>query len=292
MTKILMAVLLFALPVLAENAPGDSVVGSFAGKFSLQFLARYNYASLSGESTGDENFATNRPIDIGLGGGYGDLTWSTLVTVSFGADSKKPKTRATDWDLNYFGDRFFWNLFLKVNDGFYWKDGESGKFRKADLLTVSAGYVIDYIWNGEHSLRAAYSLDRIQKKSNGSFVFGAGVYYHGIVSSDSLLAHYAKYQQFVHLGPNVGYSYTWIWRSGWFFNLLGVASTSLGKNLTRDQWMFFSQVFPKFALGFHAEKWSVHFPFFLNALRISSDDGELSDIFFSASGGFMFTRRF
>lgn len=292
MKKIFALVLLFFGMALAEEAAGDSAVVSFQDRLSIQLIARYNYASFSGESTDDKDLVTNRPIDLGLGGGYGDWTWSSLFTVSFGADSKKPKTQATDLQLNYFGDRFFWNLFLKVNNGFYWKDSEADEFRKAKLLTVSAGYDIDYLWNREHSLRAAYSLDRRQKKSNGSFIWGAGVYYHGIVSLDSLLPQYTKYQQFIHLGPSVGYSYTWVWQNGWFFNLLGVASTSFGKNVTRNQWMLFSQVFPKFAAGYHGEKWSIHFPFFVNAIRLSSNDGMLDDIFFNASGGFMLTRRF
>lgn len=277
--------------VFAEET-GNSAIASFPDKFSIQLIARYNYASLSGESMDDKVLATNRPVDLGLGGGYGDWTWSSLFTLSFGADSEKPKTQATDWQLNYYGDRFFWSLFLKANNGFYWKDSEADEFRKAKLLTVSAGYDIDYLWNREHSLRAAYSLDRRQKKSNGSFIWGAGVYYHGLVSLDSLLPQYGKYQQFIHLGPSIGYSYTWVWQNGWFFNLLGVASTSFGKNVTRNQWMRFSQVFPKFAVGYHSQKWSVHFPFFVNALLLSSNDGELDDIFFSASGGFMVTRRF
>lgn len=283
---------LFCCAAFADEAAGDSAIVSFPDKISVQLIARYNYATFSGESTGDRVLSTNRPVDLGIGGGYGDWTWSSLFTLSFGADSDKPKTRALDLQLNHFGDRCFWNLFLKMNHGFYWKDSETDEFREAKLSTVSAGYDIDFLWNREHSLRSAYSLDRRQKKSNGSFIWGAGVYYHGIISQDSLVLQYIEYQQFIHLGPSLGYSYTWVCQNGWFFNLLGVASASFGKNITQDQWMLFSQVFPKFVAGYHSEKWSIHFPFYVNALQLSSDDGEFDDIFFNASGGFMVTRRF
>lgn len=292
MKRLFGVVLLFWGMALAEEAAGDSVIVSFPDKISVQLLARYNFALLSGKSTGDRDLATNRPVDLGLGGGYGDWTWSSLFTFSFGADTRKPKTRATDLQFSYYGDRVFWNLFLKMNNGFFFRDSESDEFRKARLLTVSAGYDMGFLWNREHSLRAAYSLDRRQKKSNGSFIWGAGVYYHGIVSRDSLLPQYGKYQQFVHLGPSVGYSYTWVWQSGWFFNMLGVASISFGKNLTRNQWMLFSQVFPKFTVGYHGERWSINFPYSMNAIQLASSDGKFDDMFFGASGGFMVTRRF
>lgn len=107
MKKLFALVLLFFGMALAEETAGDSAVVSFPDRLSIQLIARYNYASFSGESTDDKDLATNRPIDLGLGGGYGDWTWSSLFTVSFGADSKKPKTQATDLQLNYFGDRFF-----------------------------------------------------------------------------------------------------------------------------------------------------------------------------------------
>ncbi len=74
--------------------------------------------------------------------------------------------------------------------------------------------------------------------------------------------------------------------------MLGVASVSLGKNVSQNQWMLFSQAFPKFTVGYHGERWSIHFPFFVNALMLSSRDEKFDDVFLDASGGFMVTRRF
>lgn len=275
----------------ADSLP-DSVITSFPDKISVQFLARYNYASFSGASTDDETLQTNRPIDLGLGGGYGDFTWSTLFTFSFGSDNSKPRTQATNLQFNYFGDRFFGDLYLKVNDGFYYHNDSLDEFVSYKLRIIEIGLDANYLWNKEHSLRAVYSLDRRQWKHNGSFICGFGVYYHGIVSQDSALAFYKDYQGFLHAGPNVGVSRIWAWKNGFFFNVMIVGTVSLGMNMTRKEWMQFYQVFPKFAVGYHSDTWSVTFPFYVSVLLLNENDGEINDTFFEGSGGFMVTKRF
>ncbi len=85
-------VLLFLGTALAEETAGDSAIVEFSDRISIQLLARYHYASFSGKSTDDKDLATNRPVDLGIGGGYGDWTWSSLFTILFGADSEKRPT--------------------------------------------------------------------------------------------------------------------------------------------------------------------------------------------------------
>lgn len=270
----------------------DSVITTFPDKISIQFLARYNYAAFSGASTDDEQMQTNCPIDLGLGGGYGDFTWSTLFTFSFGTDQSKPRTQATNLQFNYFGDRIFGDLFLKINDGFYYHNDSLDEYVPYKLRVIEIGLDVNYLWNKEHSLRSVYSLDRRQWKHNGSFVWGFGVFYNGIVSQDSVLSFYEDYQGFLHAGPDIGYSHNWAWKNGFFMNLMIVGSVSLGMNMTRKEWMQFYQVFPKFAAGYHSDTWSVNFPFFVSVLHLNENDGEIDDTFMEASGGFMVTKRF
>lgn len=271
-------------------ASGDSVITAFPQKISVQILSRYPFTLYSGESTSDEKLLTNRSIDLGLGGGYGDWTWSSLFAFSVGHDRKKPRTYATDLQLNYYGDRFFWDVYLKAIDGFF-VDVDSG-YAKVDLLIVEAGFDLNFLWNPEHSLRAAYALDRRQWESNGSFILGGGVYYTGIRSGDSLLPYFETYQQFVYAGPNVGYSYTWVWDSGWFLNLLGIANINLGLNLTRKEFVSFFQIFPSLSVGFHGDSWSVHFPVTSRIVNLKSGSGEVDDVLYFGSAGFMVTKRF
>jgi hypothetical protein len=308
--KIFSVVLLLTGILLAQSktVPSDSVIEKFSDKISLQFITNYYFENLSGESLNDEKLSTNRPLNLGIGGGYGDFTWSSILSFSFGANEDRPKTKASGLGFNYFGDRFIGSLFFHANDGFYAEVDDSTKYRKVDFLTVSAGVDLAYILNKEHSLRAAYSLDRKQKKSNGSFIFGMGVYYNGFKSRDALFSAYKDYQQFVHTGPSVGYSHSWVWGRGWFYNMMGVFTLSFGKNLSQDQWLSLSQVFPRFSFGYHAKKWSIHFPFSLKILQITADKEAYkealfsagtgvvimnhSNVFFSASSGMMVTRRF
>jgi hypothetical protein len=71
-----------------------------------------------------------------------------------------------------------------------------------------------------------------------------------------------------------------------------VGTVSLGMNMTRKEWMQFYQVFPKFAVGYHSDTWSVTFPFYVSVLLLNENDGEINDTFFEGSGGFMVTKRF
>ena len=234
---------------------------------------------------------TVRSISV-WGGGYGDFTWSTLFTFSFGTDKSKPRTQATNLQFNYFGDRIFGDLFLKINDGFYYHNDSLDEYVPYKLRVIEIGLDVNYLWNKEHSLRSVYSLDRRQWKHNGSFVWGFGVFYNGIVSRDSVLSFYEDYQGFLHAGPDIGYSHNWAWKNGFFMNLMIVGSVSLGMNMTRKEWMQFYQVFPKFAAGYHSDTWSVNFPFFVSVLHLNENDGEIDDTFMEASVGFMVTKRF
>lgn len=283
-------ILVAAFCAVSAFASGDSLITAFPQKISVQFLTRYPFMSYSGESASDENLQTNRSIDLGLGGGYGDWTWSSLFAFSFGVDSDKPRTYATDYQLNYYGDRFFWDIYLKAIDGFY-VDTDSG-YAKLDLLIVEAGFDLNFFWNPEHSLRAAYALDRRQWESNGSFILGGGVYYTGIRSEDSALTYFETYQQFAYAGPNVGYSYTWVWESGWFLNLLGIANVNWGMNLTRKEFVGSFQIFPSLSAGFHGDSWSVHFPVTSRIVNLKSNSGEVDDFLYFGAAGFMVTKRF
>lgn len=285
--------LLLSALLCAETIPADSAITAFPQKIAIQFLARYPYTSFVGKTLDGKALKTNRSVDIGIGGGYGDFTWSSVFAFSFGYDKEKPQSRATDHQLDYYGDRFFWRLYLKAIDGFFYDvESEEKKFEKADLLLVESGFNLNYLWNKEHSLRAAYSLDRRQWKSNGSFIWGVGLYYTGILSRDSLMPYFEDYQQFLYAGPDIGYSYTWIFENGWFLNLLGIASANWGMNLTKKSSLRFFQILPQFATGFHGDSWSIHFPMPVRILLFQTDD-ELSEInLFYASFGFMVTKRF
>ena len=70
MKKLWMGVLFWCGVLWAESAMADPPpVTSFSEKFFLQLIARYNYASFSGESTDDVDLKTNLPIELGVGGG-------------------------------------------------------------------------------------------------------------------------------------------------------------------------------------------------------------------------------
>ncbi len=293
MKKLWIGVLFWCGALWAESAkPETPVITSFPEKFFLQLITRYNYASFSGESTDDVELQTNLPIELGVGGGYGIFSWSSLLSFSFGSDEDRPRTKGTNLQLGFYGNRFFGEAILIADDGFYSKEQNGDQILSYNLFVMELALKLNYLWNPEHSLRAFYSMDRRQWVNNGSFICGLGAYYHGIESKDSVMAYYSERQSFLHAGPSVGYSYNWVWDSGMFLNLMATGSTTVGKNVTRDKWMVFFQFFPQAVLGYHSDTWSVNFPFAINFLHLSDQSGKISDVLLKASGGMTLTKRF
>ena len=122
MKKLWIGVLFWCGALWAESAkPETPVTTSFPEKFFLQLITRYNYASFSGESTDDVDLKTNLPIELGVGGGYGIFSWSSLLSFSFGSEDDRPSTKGTNLQLGFYGNRFFGEAFLLADDGFYSK---------------------------------------------------------------------------------------------------------------------------------------------------------------------------
>lgn len=242
----------------ADLVKADSVHASgitrFRRKFLVRFLCNYNFVTFwSSENKGDF-LVSNRPVDVGLGIGYGDFYWDFIYALPFTADTK---SKSAAFELGF--DFFPGNWWIK------------GKYRRTSGFTLndSASTFIDFwerdayisaLWmgtaKGEFSPLAAYFLDRKQARSAGSLIIGGRVQSNWAKDYSKSLDYYAEDKRLVTDWLNMGYSYTWIYSNHMFLNLWGVAGSAIGVEYESKEFLFTFDVVAKMAWGYIGETWS------------------------------------
>jgi hypothetical protein len=62
----------------------------------------------------------------------------------------------------------------------------------------------------------------------------------------------------ITFGINMGYSYIFIFGSGWFFNVMAIVAPDIGINYENGDICFSPQIRPKLTLGRHWKLWSMN----------------------------------
>jgi hypothetical protein len=101
-------------------------------------------------------------------------------------------------------------------------------------------------------------LDRKQLSSSGGVILGFGIFYTSIFSDDTNIKRYNDNQHLLYLGPNIGYSYTFIFPYSIFLNISLVIGFDAGININANKWLFIPKVMPKLSFGHHHGTWSIN----------------------------------
>jgi hypothetical protein len=154
----------------------------------------------------------------------------------------------------------YYEAFCKRYQGFS-EGGRRGETdnNNIDLRIFSSGISTGWLLNNKnHSLSAAYDLDRNQLSSSGSPILGFGVFYAAIFSDDENVKRYNTNQHFIYFGPNVGYSYTFVFSKNIFLNINLVIGLDAGVNINTNKWLFIPLIMPKLSFGHHNKTWSLN----------------------------------
>jgi hypothetical protein len=194
----------FTLPLFAE----DNIV-PFEKDFAFNFYGLYTSALFTHDKflrKSGQDYISELPVNVGAGLRYKDISFRLLVPTEFPGNS-------FDVQINSYYEKIYYEAFLKRHKGFNKNERDD-----TDLNILSAGVSVGWIHNNtEHSLSAVYHLDRVQRESSGSFLYGFGAYYTSIYAQDGMIEKYREKQHFLYAGPNAGYSYTWGFSNGIFF---------------------------------------------------------------------------
>jgi hypothetical protein len=243
------------------NTQEPPVVYKFDNTFSLKFLLEKNILFFQ-QYSHDYEFNTNRPLDAGIKLGYKDISFGFVISIPFIYDRNYSKSPSFDMTLNHFyEDSAYFEGYIKYYNRFHNDDDY-----EIDLTILTIGVSGEYIFNKNHSIRSVYNLDRKQAVSNGSFLLGGGLFFSSIYSDNTFIDYFDKEKTF-YLGPNCGYSYTWILKRGIFVNLL--ITFGINCMINDNSFSVGVQSSPKISCGYHGKTWSTHF--YLNGYLLSSD---------------------
>ncbi|MBO9633274.1 MAG: DUF4421 domain-containing protein [Chitinophagaceae bacterium] len=214
------------------------------------FSQKYtNLILLSRHREDDLRYRPNTTLNFGVGATYGWFTLNLAYGFNFlnKGDEAKGKTRYLDLQSHVYTRKMSIDLFGQFYKGFYlYPEGTAMNnkswYTRPDIkvrhMGVAAYYILD--WD-KLSMRAAMLQTEWQKKSAGSLLLGAEVYY-GATRGDSALvpsALEAFYSQrgvtrfrYFDIGPGVGYAYTFVWKENWY--AMGGITGSFPFNFQKD----------------------------------------------------------
>jgi hypothetical protein len=239
--------------------------------FALGLNITYNFINYGSKDT---SLDTKAPVFLGLSFAYKDYGISFSIAQPYTYDNTPGKHVPFDADLVFYQKHWYEEASVRFYDDFF-KTSEP-----FNMQFISGSLRGEYIFNADNfSLQSAYALNRIQKHSAGSFILGGNIRHSLIDSSD--IGYYNNQQWIFSIGPNAGYSYTFVFRNYLFINLFLLCGTDIGLDFTNTTILFSPYVIPKLVIGKHFKRWSMNFIVGENLLAFVS--GKRQD-FFNSSG--------
>jgi len=231
-------VLLFILIVFSGQvfAQTDTMYcKSYADLITGRFYFSQKYTRLNLRNSIDKydlGYRPNTTLNMGVGATY---KWATL-NLAYGFPFLNPekgqgKTKYLDLQAHFYGPKFTIDLFGQFYKGFYLypKGTFANKdeyYVRPDLKVNALGASVQYVFNNKRfSYRASFLQNEWQRKSAGSLVAGAEIYFGRITADSSIVASETKSISevdkvrrfdYFEIGPNVGYAYTLVIRKNFF----------------------------------------------------------------------------
>ena len=282
----LILVTLFVIPSYCFSQD-STYVQKFDNDFTIQTSFGKKFTSIGYEHLDNEEitYKPNNPVSIGLGLSWKGTNLSFGYGFDFMRDKERGKTHSLDFQYHYYGRKVIFDIFFQRYRGFYTDDEPKDKTKNRsgnnndnvhlypDIKIRQYGVFGQYVFNGKKfSTKAVFSQNEIQRKSVGSFLLGGGIYYNKLqVDSTQILGGDKELNNF-QLGVNTGYAYTWVVNRRFFIS----GSVSVGVNfgaksfdrLTKDKLQVYPTFFPRFAMSYNHNSWSVGLSAVVNRIYV------------------------
>ncbi len=242
---------------------------------------------------------TYQSISINLGYGFGFLN----------NDDEKGKTKYLDLQTHIYGRKWTTDLIAQLYKGYYLAPQglaaptPNSYYIRPDLKTLLTGVSVYRIVNSDKfSYRAATIQNEKQKKSAGSLLLGADLYYGNIRADSSLVPSVlqenyplqgVRRMDFVRVGPGVGYAYTVVIHDDFFVtgSLSGTLNFSYNKqqnvNSTADKFSVNTGFIYRIIAGWDKNDWNINFSLVGNQMTITAATSQ--DKYLVSAGNFRFT---
>lgn len=211
----------------AQNNRGNDTTyyiyfpNSITGRiYTSQKYTRFN---LKAKGAPELQYLPNTTFNLGVGATYHNFSLNLAYGFGFlNPDKKKNKTKYLDLQGHFYRPKWVTDFEGQIYKGFHLSKGflanPDKNYYRSDMHVTLFGISQYYIFNSKRfSYRAAFIQNEWQKKSAGTLLAGAEVYY-GVVKADSSLIPLSlqeKYPQknlnkinYFSIGPGIGYAYT------------------------------------------------------------------------------------
>lgn len=309
--------LLNSLCVNAQHHPVNDTAFyvRFPGSLTSRLYSSQKYTDFTIKDKTKQNvhYYPNTTFNLGIGGTYDNLSLNVAYGFGFlNQNSEKGKTKYLDLQSHYYWRKWITDVEGQFYDGYHLAEGvatDPGKYyyrgdMKVALLGISQYRILNPT---RFSYRAAFTQNEWQKKSAGTFLVGAGIYY-GVVNADSSLIPQSIQQTFSEkniqkvnyfsFGPGIGYAYTLVLQRHIFFT--GSVTTSLNfsftnEHITDNQGFHFS-VNPvtrfRLAAGYNSRTWNVSANWVKDDVPFSGNDKEINYVFSTGNYRIVIAKRF
>ena len=234
-------------------------------------------------------YRPNSLVTMGINGSYKNLSLSFGSGFGFLNPNKeeKGKTRSFDFQTHLYSTDWVTDIYLQFYKGYYLSLGgpagtaDKNYYKRPDIKVNLLGGSVYRLLNGERfSYRAGFLQNEWQKKSAGSVLLGAEIYY-GTTKGDSALvpSHLNAYYpqkgidrvRLLELGPGAGYAYTAVWEENFF--LTGSATINADISMVKEETATGSanrtSISPNATLravaGYNSEEWAATISWLHNA---------------------------
>ncbi|MEP7278000.1 MAG: DUF4421 domain-containing protein [Bacteroidota bacterium] len=230
----------------------SSYYQSFERYITTRFFFSQKYARLELEKSTNVarlRYLPNTSLAMGVGVTYQSISLNVGYAFGFlNTDREKGRTRYLDIQPHIYGRKWVYDLTAQFYKGYYlnprgFASNDPEKYYvRPDLRTQLLGLSAYRLLNpSKFSFRAALLENEQQRKSAGSVLIGAEIYY-GIIKGDSAvvpatlennyLQKGVRRLDFIKIGPGIGYAYTYVINRA--FYLTGSLSASLSLDFSKQ----------------------------------------------------------
>ncbi|RYY54700.1 MAG: DUF4421 domain-containing protein [Chitinophagaceae bacterium] len=280
----MLAVQLLAAQVARPAKESDDYYQVFEEKLTGRVYLAKKYTSLflgGPEGIQDLRYKPNTLTTLGVNASYKSLSLSLGTGFGFLNPHKdaRGKTRSFDFQTHIYPRDWVTDIYAQFYKGYYLNVGappgtnDKTFETRPDIRARLVGISVYRLFNGQNfSYRAGFLQTEWQKKSAGSFLLGAEIYY-GSVKGDSALVptransfypqQGVKRFRLLEFGPGAGYAYTFVFEEHLFAT--GSLTFNSGLSLVKEEGINGSAnrttLSPnatfRGVIGYNSEEWAV-----------------------------------
>jgi len=295
------------------NDHDSSYYQSFERYITARFYFSQKFAGLElqrNSSISRVRYVPNTSLTMGVGVTYQSISINLGYGFGFlNSDDEKGKTRYLDLQSHVYGRKWTVDLIGQLYKGYYLSPkglaaaSPASFYIRPDLSTQLFGVSAYRLLNPDRfSYRAAMIQNEKQKKSAGSLLLGADIYY-GKVKADSSLVpsilseNYplpgVRRLDFIKIGPGIGYAYTYVIQEDFFLtgslsgNISFDYSKQQGASSQADKFSVTPGFIYRLVAGYDKNDWNINISLVGNQMTVNAATS--SDKYFVRAGNFRFT---